>query len=44
MIPGNNFFQCPIRKEKIFWEEKDVFNPSSCSERWKIFYALSRAG
>lgn len=37
LIPGNNFFECPIRKEKIFWEEKDVFNPAIIVKDGKLF-------
>jgi len=37
MKPGNGFFKCPIRKEKIFWEEKDVFNPAIVVKDGKLF-------
>ena len=26
--PGNGEFFCPVRKQKILWEAKDVFNPA----------------
>lgn len=42
MKPGNGFFQCPIKKEKIFWEEKDVFNPAVVVKDGK-FFMLYRA-
>ena len=28
MKPGNSSFLCPIRRQKIAWEQKDVFNPA----------------
>ena len=37
MRPGNNSFECPIRKEKIFWEQKDVFNPAIIVKDGKLF-------
>ena len=37
LIPGNSSFKCPIRKEKIFWEEKDVFNPAIVVKDGKLF-------
>src|ERR1700733_514321 len=37
MRPGNNSFVCPIRKEKIFWEQKDVFNPAVVVRNGKLF-------
>src|SRR5262249_16869067 len=40
--PGTGSFQCPIRKQKIFWEEKDVFNPAS-AVRGDSLYLLYRA-
>ena len=30
--PTTEFF-CPVRKEKLKWEEKDVFNPSCCCKK-----------
>jgi predicted GH43/DUF377 family glycosyl hydrolase len=35
--PGNGFFECPVRKEKIFWEQKDVFNPAVVVKDGKVF-------
>jgi beta-1,2-mannosidase len=37
MKPGNGFFQCPVKKQKIFWEEKDVFNPAIVVKDGKLF-------
>jgi predicted GH43/DUF377 family glycosyl hydrolase len=28
MKPGKGSFICPIRKQKVAWEQKDVFNPA----------------
>lgn len=28
LVPGSGSFVCPLRNEKVFWEEKDVFNPA----------------
>ncbi|HLY70337.1 MAG TPA: glycoside hydrolase family 130 protein [Puia sp.] len=35
--PGNNSFECPVRNEKIYWEEKDIFNPSIVVKDGKLF-------
>jgi predicted GH43/DUF377 family glycosyl hydrolase len=35
-------FYCPIRKEVVKWEEKDVFNPSAVTKDGKV-YLLYRA-
>lgn len=40
--PGNGKFYCPIRKEMVNWEEKDVFNPAVVVRDGKI-YMLYRA-
>jgi len=37
LIPGTGSFADPIRKEKIAWEEKDVFNPAIVVKDGKIF-------
>ncbi|SRR5579871_49618 len=37
LTPGKDSFICPIRNEKIFWEEKDVFNPAIVVKDGKIF-------
>ncbi len=42
MMPGNNSFICPIRNEKVLWEEKDVFNPAIVVRNGKV-YMLYRA-
>src|SRR5580704_6811926 len=34
---GNGSFECPVRKQKIYWEEKDVFNPAIVEKDGKIF-------
>ena len=28
LMPGINNFLCPVRKENVAWEQKDVFNPA----------------
>ena len=40
--PGEGKFLCPIRKQKIGWEEKDVFNPA-VAVRGDTVYMLYRA-
>src|SRR5579864_7449388 len=40
--PGSGSFIDPIRKEKVLWEEKDVFNPAIVVRDGKI-YMLYRA-
>jgi len=42
LIPGNGSFICPVRNEKVLWEEKDVFNPAIVVRNGKI-YMLYRA-
>lgn len=34
---GNNVFLCPIQKQMILWEEKDVFNPAAVVREGKVF-------
>jgi predicted GH43/DUF377 family glycosyl hydrolase len=40
--PGDNEFLCPILKQTIKWEEKDVFNPAAVLKDGKV-YLLYRA-
>jgi predicted GH43/DUF377 family glycosyl hydrolase len=40
--PGEGKFLCPIRKQKIGWEEKDVFNPA-VAVRGDTVFMLYRA-
>jgi predicted GH43/DUF377 family glycosyl hydrolase len=28
LAPGNNSFICPVQNKKVYWEEKNVFNPA----------------
>jgi beta-1,2-mannosidase len=42
LVPGNGSFICPVRKEKVLWEEKDVFNPAVIVRDGKM-YMLYRA-
>ncbi len=42
LIPGTGSFTDPIRKEKVAWEEKDVFNPAIVVRDGKV-YMLYRA-
>ncbi len=36
LLPGDLVFDCPIRKESVKWEEKDVFNPAAVVKDGKI--------
>ena len=36
LLPGDLTFECPIRKEVVKWEEKDVFNPAAVVKDGKI--------
>ncbi len=40
-LPASTFF-CPVREERIRWEEKDVFNPAALVKDGKI-YLIYRA-
>jgi predicted GH43/DUF377 family glycosyl hydrolase len=40
--PGTGSFTDPIRKERVSWEEKDVFNPAIVNRNGKV-YMLYRA-
>jgi beta-1,2-mannosidase len=40
--PGYNEFECPILKQTVKWEEKDVFNPAAVVKDGKV-YLLYRA-
>src|SRR5688500_2151665 len=42
MSPGNGEFLCPVRKQKLKWEAKDVFNPAMVVKDGKV-YMLYRA-
>ncbi len=42
LTPGTNTFMDPIRKKKLAWEEKDVFNPAIVVKDHKL-YMLYRA-
>ncbi len=37
LTPGDGSFICPVRKEKVFWEQKDVFNPAIVVKDGKVF-------
>lgn len=37
LVAGGNSFFCPIRKEQVLWEEKDVFNPAAVVREGKVF-------
>lgn len=37
LVAGDNSFFCPIRKEQVLWEEKDVFNPAAVVREGKVF-------
>lgn len=42
LSPGNGKFFCPVRKDSVQWEEKDVFNPAAVVRNGKV-YLLYRA-
>ncbi|HEY6978846.1 MAG TPA: glycoside hydrolase family 130 protein [Chitinophagaceae bacterium] len=42
MKPGNGSFMCPVRKQKVAWEQKDVFNPA-VAVRMDTLFLLYRA-
>jgi predicted GH43/DUF377 family glycosyl hydrolase len=42
LSPGNGEFLCPVRKQKLKWEAKDVFNPAMVVKDGKV-YMLYRA-
>lgn len=42
LLPGSNSFFCPVLKQNVSWEEKDVFNPAVVVRGDKI-YMLFRA-
>jgi predicted GH43/DUF377 family glycosyl hydrolase len=42
LVPGNGRFFCPVRKEQVLWEQKDVFNPAIVVRDQKV-YMLYRA-
>src|SRR5215211_5146432 len=42
LVPSNTSFQDPIRKQKVAWEQKDVFNPAAVVRNGKV-YLLYRA-
>src|SRR6478672_7928539 len=37
MKPGNGSFMCPVRKQKVAWEQKDVFNPAVAVRKDTLF-------
>ncbi len=37
LVPGGSSFICPVRNEKVFWEEKDVFNPATVVRNDTLF-------
>ena len=34
---GSNSFFCPVRKQNVMWDEKDVFNPAAVVRDGKVF-------
>jgi beta-1,2-mannosidase len=42
LLPSGSIFYDPIRKRKVAWEEKDVFNPAAVVRNGKV-YLLYRA-
>ncbi len=39
---ANSTFFCPVRRETVFWERKDVFNPATVVRKGKV-YMIYRA-
>lgn len=37
LVPGTGEFTCPILKQKVKWEEKDVFNPAAVVRHDTLF-------
>ena len=37
VVAGDYSFFCPIRKQHVSWEEKDVFNPAAVVREGKVF-------
>ena len=37
LMPGKREFVCPVRKETVRWEEKDVFNPAAIVRNDTVF-------
>jgi predicted GH43/DUF377 family glycosyl hydrolase len=35
--PGNGTFTCPVRRQPVKWEAKDVFNPAAIVKDGKVF-------
>ncbi|MBS1977043.1 MAG: glycosidase [Bacteroidetes bacterium] len=47
LTPGSSQFECPIRKERIAWDAKDVFNPAAVvrdGKVWLLFRAEDTVG
>jgi len=42
LLPGRNTFRCPVLKQEVTWDEKDVFNPAAVVRDGKV-YLLFRA-
>lgn len=42
LLPGENSFFCPIVRQQVKWEEKDVFNPTAVVREGKV-HMLYRA-
>lgn len=36
LSPGGGKFYCPVRKDTVLWEEKDVFNPAAVVRNGKV--------
>ena len=41
LVPSTATFLDPIRKEKVAWEEKDVFNPAAVVRNGKVYLLYS---
>ncbi len=47
LTPGNGTFFCPVRKEVVAWEAKDVFNPAAVVRNdtlWMLYRAEDTVG
>ncbi len=44
LVPSKAAFTDPIRKSKVAWEEKDVFNPAAVVRNNKVVSFIQGAG
>lgn len=47
LVPGTSRFTCPVRKQEVLWDAKDVFNPAAVVREgkvWLLFRAEDTVG